>query len=219
MFLGAKVEYVVSPFGSDDTFYGRMLTCHSFNSSDDVSLDSPEPYLMVLPMPNGLTEDASQILLTVYGVQYISIQNRIFQYVMKKKVIHDLERKITMDIHMEEDSQLIDDDAWMQTEDGLEMQRILKETRGTLDCCDGANCRPVMRFYCEKSPQGCKTTNTEGTSWVQHRATAWVLSVTVLYFYARIVVWLYVMSQRGKDISPSKGWVRDDHQGRLCRTS
>lgn len=223
MFLGAKVEYLGVAFGIDDTFSSSIVMCHTLHSSGGDTPLGSNPYLMVLPQPQAEIRDSSQLVLTVYGLQYISIGGNISQYAIKKKSVYEIGRKITMDIHMEENNDRTgEQDAWMDTQDGLSMKSILKESSEGFHCCNRTICEPSMQFHDEKFSIWLTRRNKVSVSWIQGYATLCVLSITILYFYSRVVIWVCMTSWRKKTshkISPSKGWVRDDQQGRLCRAS
>lgn len=222
VFLGAKVEYIGAAFGTDDTFSTSVVVCHRLNSSD-VSPAGSEPYLVILPRPLEVKEHSSHFLLTVYGIQDISVDGRTMRYVIKRKEIYDVERRITMDIDMEGNNSLFDEqDVFIETNDVLNMQHIFKESTLQSQCCDGTMCESMRPFYDDKTPAWPAINARDSASWVQGWATLCVLFSTALYFYSRVIIWLYVISQRGKDSNttpPSKKWARDDQQGRLCRTS
>ncbi len=221
-FIGAKVEYLGTAFGTDDTFSTSVVMCHTLNYSDASPVGS-EPYLVILPRPQRVIQDSSEFLLTVYGVQYLSTAGRTKRYAIKKKEIHGTERRVTMDIHMKENNGMfVDRGALMEANDVLIMQRMFKETNEHSQCCDGAKCGSMMPFHDEKSSEWPANKTRESASWFQGWPTLCVLSATALYFYSRAIIWFYMMAHRDKDscsTSPSKGWVRDDQQGRLCRTS
>lgn len=245
--IAAKVEYVRTAYhnrGLESDFSGDWSTAgivvsHTCNSSDGGEALS-KPYLMVFPTTQGLVEDSSHIVLTIYSVQNLFIGDRVAKYVMKKKVIKELDRKLTMDIDMDGHSHLIDDkDVWQtfrESSVGLDIRRIFIDSMGCGAFKDSERwneredgwplivCGEDIIMRRHDGSGSIYSAKGERARWFQHKAVVIVLCVTILYFYSRAVVWLYTWSRRdsqrsedgGKSTS-SKGWVRDDQQGRLFR--